>query len=175
MVHDLVKLQKEITRRYNQLQQVVAVTFPELKSFFTTSTARPAVRALLEHYPTPQDLSVARPEDVADVLHAARAYAHAKRAGELVALARASAGVKVIGHHLWRQGWIIQQLPVLEKARAELVQQLRQATATHPYTPILESLPVKSPIWTATLTRTCGWGRCCRDWQRRSLQQLCRI
>ncbi len=156
MVRDLVKLRKEITRRLNQLQQGVAVTFPELKTFFTTSTARPAVRALLERYPTPQDLSVATPEEVADVLHSARAYAHAKRAGELVALAQSSAGLKVIGHHLWRQGWIIQQLPTLEKARAELIQQLRQATVAHPYTPILESLPVKSPIWTAALIAVIG-------------------
>jgi transposase len=156
MVRDLVKLQKEITRRFNQLQQVVAVTFPELKTFFTTSTARPAVRALLERFPTPQDLSAASPEDVADVLRGARAYSHAKRADELLALAQSSAGVKAIGHHLWRQGWIIQQLPVLEQARAELIQQLRQATAAHPYTPIIESLPVKSPIWTATLIAVIG-------------------
>src|SRR6266851_10102604 len=156
MVRDLVKLQKEITRRFNQLQQVVAVTFPELKTFFTTSTARPAVRALLERFPTPQDLGAASPEDVADVLRAGRAYSHAKRANELLALAQSSAGVKVIGHHLWRQGWIIQQLPVLEQARAELIQQLRQATAAHPYTPIIESLPVKSPIWTAALIAVIG-------------------
>ncbi len=156
MVRDLVKLQKEITRRFNQLQQVVAVTFPELKTFFTTSTARPAVRALLERFPTPQDLSAASPEEVADVLRAGRAYSHAKRADELLALAQSSAGVKVIGHHLWRQGWIIQQLPVLEQARAELIQQLRQATAGHPYTPVIESLPVKSPIWTAALIAVIG-------------------
>jgi len=135
---------------------VVAVTFPELKTFFTTSTARPAVRALLQRFPTPQDLSAASPEEVADVLRAGRAYSHAKRANELLALAQSSAGVKVIGHHLWRQGWIIQQLPVLEKARAELIQQLRQATVAHPYAPIIESLPVKSPIWTAALIAVIG-------------------
>jgi len=33
MVHDLAKLQKEITRRRNQLQQMAALTFPELKTF----------------------------------------------------------------------------------------------------------------------------------------------
>ncbi len=48
MVRDLVKLQKEITRRRNQLQQVIAVTFPELKAVFTDSTASKSVRALLE-------------------------------------------------------------------------------------------------------------------------------
>jgi transposase len=156
MVRDLIKLQKEITRRRNQLQQVLTVTFPELKSFFARSTAAPAVRALLERYPTPQELSLADPDDIADVLHTAHAYAHAKRAEELLALAKGSAGVTSLVHHQWRQGWILKQLPILEKAREELIEQLRRAIALHPYTPILESLPVKGPIWTATLIAVIG-------------------
>ena len=151
IARDYLKLQKEITRRYNQLQQIVAVTFPELKTFFTTSTARPAVRALLEHYPTPQELSTATVNDIAEVLRAAHAYGHAKRAEELLGLARSSAGAKMMGHHQWRQGWLIKQLPILEEARNELAEQMQRITASHPYTPIIESLPVKSPIWTATL------------------------
>jgi len=35
---------------------------------------------------------------------------------------------------------------VLESARRELVAELEQAVASHPYTPIIESLPIKSPI-----------------------------
>lgn len=53
MVHDLAKLQKEITRRRNQLQQIAAATFPELKTFFKGSTAAPAARALLERFEHP--------------------------------------------------------------------------------------------------------------------------
>jgi hypothetical protein len=53
MVHDLAKLQKEITRRRNHLPQMAALTFPELKTFFKGSTAAPAARALLEHFATP--------------------------------------------------------------------------------------------------------------------------
>src|SRR5207302_6673 len=87
-VRDMVKLQKEITRRLNQLQQVVAVTFPELKTFFVDSTAGLAARALLERFPTPEDIARANPEEVRGVLVAARAYRHAKRADELIALAR---------------------------------------------------------------------------------------
>ena len=41
MVHDLAKLQKEITRRRNQLQQMAALTFPELKTFFKDRRLRP--------------------------------------------------------------------------------------------------------------------------------------
>src|SRR5712692_3960531 len=41
MVHDLAKLQKEITRRRNQLQQMAALTFPELKAFFSKDRRLP--------------------------------------------------------------------------------------------------------------------------------------
>jgi hypothetical protein len=59
-------------------------------------------------------------------------------------------------HHQWRQAWLIKQLSVLERARQELVDEVALATATHPYARIIESLPVKSPIWTATLIGAIG-------------------
>ena len=51
----------------------------------------------------------------------------------------------------WRQGWIIKQIDLLDDARHDLVEQVRRISAEHRYTPIIESLPVRSPIWTATL------------------------
>jgi transposase len=156
MVRDLLKLQKEITRRRNQLQQVVAVTFPELKSFFVNGTAAKTVRLLLERWPTPQELAAADPADVTTLLSDAHAWSHARRTEELMALAKSSAGVKMMVHHQWRQGWIIKQLPPLEKAREELISEVAQIIANHPYTRIIESLPIKSTIWTATLIAVSG-------------------
>jgi hypothetical protein len=77
-------------------------------------------------------------------------------AAELQALAQATAGVPTLTHHQWRQAWLIKQLSVVERARQELVDEVALATATHPYTRIIESLPVKSPIWTATLIGAVG-------------------
>jgi transposase len=156
MVGDLSVLQKEITRRRNQLQQITAATFPELKTFFRDSTASPTARALLASFPTPQDLAAATADEVGDVLRAARSYRHAKRAAELQELARASAGVRMLTQQHWRQGWIIKQLDVLDEARQDLVEQVQRISVTHRYTPIIESLPVKSPIWTATLIAVIG-------------------
>jgi transposase len=156
MVGDLSVLQKEITRRRNQLQQITAATFPELKTFFRDSTASPTARALLASFPTPQDLAAATTDEVGDVLRAARSYRHAKRASELQELARASAGVRMLTQQHWRQGWIIKQLDVLDEARQDLVEQVQRISVTHRYTPIIESLPVKSPIWTATLIAVIG-------------------
>jgi transposase len=156
MVHDLAKLQKEITRRRNQLQQMAAVTFPELKTFFKGSTAAPAARALLQHFATPQDLAAATIEEVTEVLRSAHAYRHAARAAELQDLAQATSGAPTLTHHQWRQGWLITQLTLLESARQDLVDQVALATASHPYARIIDSLPVKSPIWTATLIGAIG-------------------
>jgi transposase len=156
MVGDLNVLQKEITRRRNQLQQITAATFPELKTFFRDSTASPTARALLASFPTPQDLAAATTDEVGDVLRAARSYRHAKRAAELQELARASAGVRMLTQQHWRQGWIIKQLDVLDEARQDLIEQVQRISVTHRYAPIIESLPVKSPIWTATLIAVIG-------------------
>jgi transposase len=156
MVGDLNVLQKEITRRRNQLQQITAATFPELKTFFRDSTASPTARALLASFPTPQDLASATTDEVGDVLRAARSYRHAKRAAELRELARTSAGVRMLTQQHWRQSWIIKQLDVLEEARQDLIDQVQWISSTHRYTPIIESLPVKSPIWTATLIAVIG-------------------
>jgi transposase len=153
---DLVKLEKEITRRKNQLQQVLALTFPELKSFFTSGTASPTARLLLNKYPTPRLLSQATPKEVTELLSSAKAYRHAKRAAELIALAERSVGVPSMALNQWRQSWILRQLNVLVEARDELMQQIEQAISLHPYTPIIESLPVKSPIWTAKLIAVIG-------------------
>ena len=65
-------------------------------------------------------------------------------------------GLQLVSHHLWRQEWILSQLDVLEDAHKALLTQLSQLIASHPYTPIIESLPLKSPIWTATLIGVIG-------------------
>jgi len=135
---------------------MAAVTFPELKSFFKGSTAAPAARALLENFATPQQLAAADTEHVAEVLRSAHAYRHAARAAELQELAQTTSGAPTLTHHQWRQGWLIKQLSLLESAREDLVDQVAHATDAHPYAPIIKSLPVKSPIWTATLIGTIG-------------------
>jgi transposase len=151
MSRDLGKLTKEITRRKNQLHQLFSFTFPELKTFFRKEITGTTVCNLMKKFPTPQELKKASIAEIAEVLHKSHAYGHAKRASELLALAQTSAGVQMVSHHLWRQAWILNQIDVLEPARNDLIDQIRQLTASHPYCPIIESLPVKSPIWTATL------------------------
>jgi transposase len=62
----------------------------------------------------------------------------------------------MLTHHQWRQAWLLKQLTTLESARRELVDEVALAVTSHPYAPIIESLPVKSSIWTATLIGVIG-------------------
>jgi transposase len=101
-------------------------------------------------------LAAAPVENIADVLRNVRAYSHAMRAAELQTSAQQSAGAPMLPHHQWRQAWLIAQLSALERARRELIDQVTLAVGSHPYASIIESLPVKSPIWTATLIGAIG-------------------
>jgi len=156
MSRDLTKLTKDITRRRSQLHQILAFTFPEFKTFFKASVTGSAARNLLKKYPAPNDLKNAPVQDIALVLQESHAYRHIKKAGELLTLAQNTVGIQLVSHHTWRQAWILHQLDGLEEARKEVVTQLYQITASHPYTPIIESLPIKSPTWTATLISVIG-------------------
>ena len=156
MSRDLTKLGKEIGRRKNQLHQILAFTFPELKTFFKSDITGIAARNLIKKFPTPQELRKASINEVADIFHASQAYNHAKRANELITLAQNSVGVQLVSHHVWRQSWLLEQLDVLETARNDLLTHLQQLLISHPYTSIIGSFPVKSPIWTATLISMIG-------------------
>jgi hypothetical protein len=156
MTRDYIKLGKEIKRRKSQLHQILAFTFPELKTFFKDSLTGPVARSLLKKYPTPYELRTASVEEIAKLLHASAAYHHEKRASELLSLAQTTAGVQMVSHHLWRQEWILNQLDVLEEAQEAIRSQISQLIASHPYTLIIESFPIKSPIWTATLIGVIG-------------------
>jgi transposase len=116
MVRDHMKLSKDIRRLRSQLHQMVAVTFPELKTFFTDAVTGHAARNLLKRYPTPQELKEAAVTEIAQVLAESKAFNHAKRADQLLALAQSSAGLRIESHHRWRQEWILNQLDILEKA-----------------------------------------------------------
>lgn len=149
--HDLLRLNAEISRRKSQLHQILSYTFPELKSFFLTDVTGKAARKLIKQYPTPQELKNASVEDIAQLFREGHDYKHDKRANELITLAQKTVGIQMVSHHIWRQNWLLDQLEVLEEAREALLTQQSQLIASHPYTPIIESLPIKSPIWTASL------------------------
>lgn len=138
MSRDLVRLAAEISRRKSQLHQILSFTSPELKSFFSDGVTGKAAKKLLKEYPTPKDLKNASPDDIVHLLHKARDYQHEKRVPELISLAKETVGVQLVSHHVWRQGWILNQIEILEEARETLITQQSDIISSHPYTTVIE-------------------------------------
>ncbi|MEA3374583.1 MAG: transposase [Chloroflexota bacterium] len=106
LCRDSWKLSGMITRARNQFTQLMAVTFPELKTFFTSSVSTVGPVSLIAAYPTPGLLAEAPEEEVGQVLWQARCYHHARRVGELQRLARASSGLLPNPGRAWRLKWL---------------------------------------------------------------------
>jgi len=130
LCRDSWKLSTTITRARNQFTQLLAVTFPELKTFFTGSVSTVAPVRLVAAYPTPALLAEASEEQVRTVLWKAGAYQHAHRVGELQALARSSAGLVPDPGRAWRLEWLtgfllanFQYQTALDQRIEEVVQQ----------------------------------------------------
>jgi transposase len=130
LCRDSWKLSTMVVRARNQFTQLMAVVFPELKTFFTSSVATVVPVSLMAAYPTPALLAEAPEEDVHRVLWKARGYQHAHRVAELQALARDSSGLLPDPGRVWRLEWLtdflltnFQHQAALDKRIKELVEQ----------------------------------------------------
>ena len=130
LCRDSWKLSTTITRARNQFTQLMAVTFPELKTFFTSSVSTVAPVSLIASYPTPAILAEAPSEEVYEVLWNAAVYQHARRVEELQTLARESSGLLPDPGRAWRIEWLTRFLltnfvhqAALEKRIRKLVEQ----------------------------------------------------
>jgi len=110
---DSWKLNTMICWARNQFAQLMALIFPELKTFFihSVSTLAPvAPISLMAAYPPPAQLAVAPPEEVYAVLWKARAYQHARRVEELQELAGDSSGLLPDPGRAWWLKWLTEFL-----------------------------------------------------------------
>ena len=106
LCRDSWKLSAMITRARNQFTQLMAVTFPELKTFFTSSVSTVGPVSLIAFYATPVLLAEAPEEEVRLVLWEACCYQHAHRVAELQSLARDSSGLLPNPGRAWRLKWL---------------------------------------------------------------------
>lgn len=106
LCRDSWKLSGMITRARNQFTQLMAVTFPELKTFFTSSVSTVGPVSLVAAYPTPALLAEAEVEDVHQVLWETCCYRHAHHVDDLQRLARDSSGLLPNPGRAWRLKWL---------------------------------------------------------------------
>ena len=134
-------LKQATTRHKNHFSQLMAVVFPELKTFFTKSVTSRAPVALMAAFPSPAEIGSAETAAIRDVLWQVEAYHHAKRAAELKALARASSGLLPDPVRAWRIGWLTDLLLAADKAKRAMDKQIRQQVHQRSEYAFIQSLP----------------------------------
>ncbi|MFO7943030.1 MAG: transposase [Anaerolineales bacterium] len=146
LCRDAWKVKSILTRARNQFSQLMAVVFPELKTFFTKSVSSIAPVTLMHHFPSPVEIASSPAEDVYDVLWQVGAYHHAKRVDELQQLARSSSGVLPDLGRAWRLSWLTDYMLDNFQAKATLDRYIEERVTSRPEYKLLSALPYSSPI-----------------------------
>jgi transposase len=139
------KLSTIITRGRNQFTQLMAVTFPELKTFFTSSVSTVVPVRLVAAYPSPALLAEATTDEVKDVLWQAGSYQHAHRASELLALARDSSGLLPDSGRAWRLEWLTNFLLDNFQYQAQLDKRIKKLLAQREDYALIAKVPYSGP------------------------------
>jgi len=139
------------TADLNRLHQSLKAYFPDLEKFFRQGVAAPSCRQLLQAFPTPAALVEAGAERVSALLRRYGATSHAKRTGELIALAQAARTMAVAPSLLTRQVVLLQKIQEYDRTLARLKADLQHALQSHPSAPIFASFPGYGLVSAATL------------------------
>lgn len=159
LVRSRVRLIEQRTRIRLQLTNVEDALFPELKEFFKTSITSPAVRRLLEAFPTPLLLASAAPEDVYRVLVVqGRVRIYAARIEELRRLAAETAGLTDVEPILHAQSWLLRQLNAVDEQIEDVERSIVSALQGWPaeQRAVLNSFPFMSDMRQAVLLASIG-------------------
>jgi hypothetical protein len=145
LCRDSWKLSAVITRARNQFTQLMAVIFPELKIFFTGSVSTIAPVKLVAAYPTPALLAEATTDEVKDVLWQAGAYQHARRASDLLLLARDSSGLLPDPGRAWRLEWLTSFLLDNFRYQTALDKRVERLVEEREDYPLIADVPYSGP------------------------------
>jgi len=156
LCRDSWKLNQMVVRERNQFGQLMAVVFPELKTFFTKSVASLASVSLMAAYPTAAELVAASAEEVQTVLWGAGAYHHARRVSELQELARHTSGLLPDPCRAWRLEWLTELLLSHLQAQAKLKKQVKMLVTRHPDYVWIAPVPYAGPATLGVILAVTG-------------------
>ena len=160
LVRNRLRLVGQRVRCGSQLTALIDVLFPELKEFFPGGVASPAVRLLLENYPTPTHVAAADQQQLyALLVIQGRARRHAARIEELQMLAADSAGLTSnLQPLLTAQSWLLYQMRWLDRQIPEVEEHIEGALEAWPREDrlIMSSFPGMSKQRQAVLLASVG-------------------
>jgi transposase len=163
VMRDRWYLNVQLTRRKNQVQQLLKVTHPDLNKVFK-SLSSPSVMKLVLQYPTGLHMKEATAEEIYETLIRAGAKGVAKKAANTLAKVMPNTIAVPAEHLVERQKWVIEEALRLEESLKLIDQEIHtllwgnpeKCVGPHPYTEILMSLPFISENIACTLIGVIG-------------------
>lgn len=163
LTRDRWLLNTQLSRRKNQVQQLLTVTHPDLKVAFKKLSTSSAMRFVLE-YPTGQDLKTATQEELRQAMIKSGAKRIATKGSTALAEVAANSIAIDAPHLVGRQKWIIEEALRIEESMKGIddhIQELlhgnqNKGIEPHPYTDLLYSFPFMSDNWACTLIGAIG-------------------
>ncbi len=156
LCRDSWKLNVMVNRARNEFAQLLAVTFPELKTFFRASVSTIVPVSLITAYPLPADLAAASSVEVAAVLKAAGGHQHAQRVDELRQLAQDSSGLLPDPGRAWRLAWLTDFLLTNFRAQAALDHRIETLVTQRADYPWVTDMPYAGPAALAVILAATG-------------------
>jgi len=156
-------LNTQLTRRKNQIQQLLQVTHPDLKAAFKKPSS-PSVLRFILRYPTGIDLQGATQDELRQAMIEAGANSVATKASRILYEHSLYTVAIPVPHLIGRQKWMIEEALRIEQSIKDLDKHIQgllhgnvqQGISPHPYTKLLYSFPFMSDNWACTLIGTIG-------------------
>ncbi|WP_103108501.1 IS110 family transposase [Brevibacillus reuszeri] len=163
LTRDRWLLSTQLTRRKNQVQQLFAVTHPDLKSGFKKLGTKTVFKLVLK-YPTAQKMALATQAELRQAIIEVGGKNIATKASEALSNALKETLAITIPHLEDRQTWLIEEAIRIEEAIEKIDQQIAtllqgdkgRNISPHPYNQILKTFPVMSDVMACTLIGAIG-------------------
>lgn len=163
LMRDRWLLTTQLTRRKNQVQQLLQVTHPDIKRAFK-KPGNITVLKLIKEYPTALDMKKASEEELYRTIIKTGAKTVAKKASKVLYEVLPNTVALHVPHMVGRQNWLIEEAIRIEESRNQVDEYIhsllhgdpKQGIDAHPYTELLFSFPTMSDGWACTLIGTIG-------------------
>jgi transposase len=163
VMRDRWYLNVQLTRRKNQVQQLLRVTHPDLNKAFKSLGSSSVMKLVLE-YPTGLHMKESTEDELYKAISKAGARNVAKKAAKTLAEVMPSTVAVPVDHLIGRQTWVIEEALRLEESIKLIDKEIHRllwgvpekGILPHPYTEILLSLPFVSENIACTLIGVIG-------------------
>jgi transposase len=163
VMRDRWYLNVQLTRRKNQVQQLLRVTHPDLNKAFKSLGSSSVMKLVLE-YPTGLHMKESTEDELYKAISKAGARNVAKKAAKTLAEIMPNTVAVPVEHLIGRQTWVIEEALRLEESIKLIDKEIHRllwgvpekSIPSHPYTEILLSLPFVSENIACTLIGVIG-------------------